>query len=343
MSLAYSATANATAYATSISTSSGISVTTGDLIVIGWGGLDSTRDPTTCSDSLGNTYTVRDVRDSTNDSTLRIGWCVSAFTGSATFTGNMVDTASQRCYITVITFTVDSGDTISVDSYGTLTAGWTDSPFLTSEFTISGTDCVAVAFICAISPQTYSNHEIPDGTAASTVTSGYGSQASFYQLITSTGSGVEAAVNSTSSSGIAAECVVFKSTASAGAESLASTVNSSSSVTAMVNRILYPRTSVTSASTISNTPMYRFRYYANAVTSAASTLWGNLTELAGNIIEELSAIISAASSVTGNIYRRIYHAVVVTPISTIAGSLTKLSGAIGDRFRIYMRIGRGRF
>jgi len=318
MSLAYSATANATTWGTSVSTSSGISVSVGDLIVIGWGGMDSRYDPTTCSDSLGNTYTLRSVLDSTNDSTICIGWCISAYSGSATFTGNMVSTASQRCFITVITFTVDSGDTISVDDEGTLVSGWASSPFITSEFSVTGTDCVAVAFYSAMLSPTFSNQEIPDATAATVVTSGYTNATTFYQLITSTGSGLEAATNSSASAGVAADCVVFKSTASAGSEALASTVTIGSSPKAMITRILNPRTSVTSISTVGTTPLYRIRYYANAVTTAASTI-------------------------TGNFFRYSFKQAVVNAATIVAGSLTKLGSGIGSRLRIYMRIGRGRF
>jgi hypothetical protein len=213
MSLAYHDTITATTWAASVVTDPGIGVSVGDLVVILWGGQDSTYLPTTCSDSLGNTYTLRTARDSTNDSTMRIGWCVSAFDGSATFTGNVA--GAQRCFITVVTYTVDAGDTISVDSYGTLTSAWAESPFITSEFNITETDCVAVAAFSAMLSPTWSNKEIPNGTAASEITS-YASFPVFYQLFTSTATGVEAAVDSSASAGVVAECVVFKSVAAAG-------------------------------------------------------------------------------------------------------------------------------
>jgi hypothetical protein len=216
MSLAYHDTANGTTYGTSVVTSGGIGVSIGDLLVVCIGGSDDRYAPTTISDSIGNTYNLQDVRNNANGSTFRMGWCVSASAGSVIFTGNFVDTASQRAMITVVTFTVDAGDTVSVDSNGILVSAWADQPFITSEFNVTETDCVAVASFIATGPQTYSNHEIPNGTGAQVVTSGYGSQATFYQLFTSTATGVEAAVDSAGNSGIAAECVVFKSVAAAG-------------------------------------------------------------------------------------------------------------------------------
>jgi hypothetical protein len=204
-------TAWATSYAQTVSTASAITVSAGDLIVIGWGSLASSCDPSTVYDSLGNDYSLLSSLDSGNDSTLCVAWCVSAESGSLTATGNIAGAASQRVYITVVVMRPDAGDTVSMDDFGYLQTSWDSPPYTTSEFDATQDDSVVVGFAATSgSTTTWNDPEVPAGTDANQVNS-YGAFGAFYQILTAAASGLEAKMTASASGGVSMEGVSFKS------------------------------------------------------------------------------------------------------------------------------------
>jgi len=198
-----------------ITTDAGINIAVGDLIVVGVGTNDSTIDPSGLSDSLGNSYTLRAVIDSTNNSNLMIAWCVAANAGSATFTASF-GAGSATKYMNILVFTPDAGDTVTLDVANSGSSGWGSSPWQTGTGNTTGTDEIIVAFFHAGAGMTYSNHEIPSGTAATAISSANANAAAFYRIATDAISGCMGEVDVTAAQAFAAEFVAFKSAAGGG-------------------------------------------------------------------------------------------------------------------------------
>jgi hypothetical protein len=105
---------------------------------------------------------------------------------------------------------------VTLDATNSGSSSWGSSPWQTGTANTTGTDEIIVAFFHAGAGMTYSNHEIPSGTAATAISSANTNAAAFYRIATGTISGCMGEVDVTASQSFAAEFVAFKSEAAGG-------------------------------------------------------------------------------------------------------------------------------
>jgi hypothetical protein len=216
MAIAYKAQATGAVYgAAGVATSVGVNIAVGDLIAIGIGTDDSTIYCTGLTDTAGNTYTLRTAIIGGN-ATLVVAWCVATQANASNiFTATFsAGTASKS--INAVAYTIDSGDTVSLDITGFLSSAWQASPWTTSSGNTTGDDEVCIAFYQSSSAKTYSNQEIPAGTAATVLTVASENTTAFYRILTTPTNGINAETDVNTAGAVTAELVTFKSTAAAG-------------------------------------------------------------------------------------------------------------------------------
>lgn len=217
MGLAYSTTTSTSDYGQGNLTTSGLSIAVGDLIAVSISCNTSSYNPTGISDSAGNTYTTQTRRDNTSMA-MMVGYTVATTGGaSVTITGEFESGGDNTRIVNVMVFTPDSGDTVSLEMSSYKESGWESSPWETgSAGNLTEADSVACAFFHNTSSKTWSNQEIPSGTAATNLSVDDDRTQMFYRIFTATENGIEGEVDVTTSSRYVAEILVFKSVASAG-------------------------------------------------------------------------------------------------------------------------------
>ena len=212
MGLAYKAVATTSSYGSgNVTTDSGIAVAVGDLVVASITSNDSSVDAAGFTDSVGNSYTLRDVVDAGNSSSQRLAYCIATKAGaSVTFTASFGAGSSTKA-INLVTFLPDSGDTVSLEIGLTGSSSWVESPWSTSSDDTVSTDAVAVAFFFCGAAKTYSDEEIPENTAATVLTPANTGSTYFYRILTAGVTGIEAITVTNGNGSFAGELLVFQS------------------------------------------------------------------------------------------------------------------------------------
>ena len=231
MALALRDDAAATAYPSGTTTTITVDTLLGNLIVVFIGVVSSTKYCTGVSDTIGNTYTLRSVVLNSNGANVLFAYCLSSIgTNASNVITVTLNTGSVRTNINASTWTVDSGDTVSFDDAANKTSGWEGSPWETaSDLTTTGTDELVIAgFQANASARTYSNQEIPSGTAANVLTSPGNGSTIFYRVLSSTLTNEEAETDVDSSAYYACEVLTFKSVSSGGGSTTISDTGSGS-------------------------------------------------------------------------------------------------------------------
>ena len=199
-----------------------INVQETDLIVVSVGNPIATVWCTGVTDTIGNSYTVR--TGVINDCSLVFAYCLSSIGSNA---GNVITASFNNAdedgkSIIVSSWAIDSGDVVTLDGSANKTGGWEASPWETaSDLTTTGTDELVIACFQANATVTYTNHEIPSGTAADGVLCdpGYGI-IGFYRILTETLTNEEAEVDPSAENKYSAEVLAFKSEAGGGGISM---------------------------------------------------------------------------------------------------------------------------
>jgi len=209
---AFSDADNVGAYgSTAVSTSTGVDIAVGDLVVVAaWGNLE----PTAFVDSESNSYTLATSAAQSNNN-VRIAWCVATNGGSGVTHTVTYEAGTGTRTVNVLVFTPDSGDTVSVDFEVSEVLGWTDSPFETPSDDTTEADAVGVAIIGSNGTETWTNQKI-GGSAATVQTMTYDYATVFYRILTAQADGVTA-YTELGAGTESAEMLVFKSVAAGGA------------------------------------------------------------------------------------------------------------------------------
>ena len=219
MAITYQDDAEATAFITG-SIAATIDVAAGDLIVVFIGTTDPTVWCTGVTDDIGNTYTVRTAL-ATTASTLVFAYVLSSVGADATnvITATFNNATATTKNIIASCYQPDSGDVVTLEDSSNKASDWEASPWETpiDAINTTGTDELLIAAFQSGAALTYTNHEIPSGTAADGVFTGvHGSEVCFYRILTATLSNGEAEVDVSASQRYCAEILAFKSTAAAG-------------------------------------------------------------------------------------------------------------------------------
>jgi len=223
MSFAIGLQGNGSSYGSGSLACAAFNVAAGELIVV----AASTRDRDTwctgVTDTAGNSYTVRSAIINTDGNCTQVmAYCLSSALQAGniiTCTYNNADNAGKQ--VIAAAFTPDGGDTVSLDASASAISGWEASPWETGTFTTTGNDEVGVAGVqCGSNTLTYSNHEMPSGTAAVALTGPGNGCDAWYKLFTSTQSSIVAEIDPSASQRYAMEVVCFKSVAAAGGLSI---------------------------------------------------------------------------------------------------------------------------
>ena len=215
MAVTYKATAKNTAWtAGTLATSSAINVAVGDLCVIAINTIDNTVWCTGLTDTAGNSYTIR-TRISASYETVVFAWCVATIANANNiFTASFNNATATRKNITAAVYTIDVGDIVTLENAGSLTSDWLASPWTTGSAAFTGTDGIG---ICDVQGNacTYTNQEIPSGTAATAVANNANADLLFYRILSSPESET-GEVDPSATGSVAMELLVFKSVAAAG-------------------------------------------------------------------------------------------------------------------------------
>ncbi len=199
-----------------LATDTTINVAVGDLCVVVVTGASAGVFCDALTDTAGNSYTVRTaiIFSFIN---LVIAWTIATSANASNiFTAGFDDEiTSARKNIDALVFTPDGGDTVSFDVTASGGSSFEASPWETGQANTTGTDEVIVCGILGTGGGiTTSNHEIPDGTAATVDINDFDLSV-FYRIATATISNCEGIEDTTGSAGYAAEFVSFKSVAAA--------------------------------------------------------------------------------------------------------------------------------
>ena len=216
MGFAINDTGAATAYSATSEVVS-VDVTAGDLIVVGVTTADNTIGATGISDDDGNDYVTGDAHaHSVSAITLRLAYCLSAKASGTVNITVTFDAGACRKNLLVATYTPDSGDTVSLDVSNFVEGGWEASPWETSQVTTTGDDEVCVAFVMSgNSGTTYTNPEIPSGTAGIVIESVQLGMEGWYRILSATMSNGIAEIDPSVTNRYLIEMFCFKATAAA--------------------------------------------------------------------------------------------------------------------------------
>ena len=190
-----------------------LSVTAGDLIVVGCG--CGTQNPycSAIADDDGNEYTLGAIVFSdSNIVSVRVGYAIAKSTQAALTITCSVSASSQKD-AWAVAFTPTAGKTPSYDTCGIKAgASFEASPWETLTFTTTGDDEVCIAFFKGNGATPFSNEEIPNGTAATGVLgTAAGNLHCFYRIGTVSNDIAEMATSG--SQYYAAACYCFKAEA----------------------------------------------------------------------------------------------------------------------------------
>lgn len=108
------------AFATTVAVTLGGSVAVGDLIVgkVGWGDQGLTEVPTSVADNLGNSYTIitgTKTRDTSNNQSNVMFYCISGFSGTPTVTATFPTTPFERQYRDIEIGQFTGADSVPLD------------------------------------------------------------------------------------------------------------------------------------------------------------------------------------------------------------------------------------
>jgi hypothetical protein len=189
-----------------------VNVTAGDLIVVMTQTNIATRYLNGVADDGINSYNLLTLAQASTSATARIAWAIASGTlADNDITATFSD--STNCTVIVAVFTPDSGDTVTVDDEGAYFNDWDSTPWQTASIDVTGTDVVVCAVFGTQEAETFSNHEYPSGTSATSLTSAKNRAAALYRITTDSGlAEVDISLTNAQASCIAA----FKSTASGG-------------------------------------------------------------------------------------------------------------------------------
>jgi len=295
-----------------------INVQEGDLVVV----AIMTHDPDIyCSgvtDDIGNDYVVR-TAITVNYASFVFAYVLSSVGTDATneITATF-EAGSARKNMIASSWAIDSGDTVTLDDASDNSSAWGESPWDTTANAINttGDDELVIAAFQGYGETTYTNHEIPSGTAATVLTDSEYGETMFYRILAATLADGEAEVDPSATNYFVAECLAFKSEAAGGEEhALAGTIANSAAVDGAIvaNRKLlggFANTSSLSGSAI--------------LSRALSGSFANTAALSGNIFRTrlLSGDIASLSSLIASTLNR------TRPISGSFDSQAALTGAI---------------
>ena len=320
-----------------------VAVSAGDLIVVGAGSMSASILVTGIADADGNTYTLRDVVASTT-SHVRTGRAIAAQANASLQITVTFDTGSIRRNAGVVVARADAGDTIAFDTAASKAGGYEASPHETAAFTTTGDDEFTVAFIQESSTITFSNQEIPSGTAATDIAVG-NSADMFYGIHAATLSNAIAEVDTSGSSRYAIEVLAFKATASGGTpQELAGIVDAESSVAgaAQAAKQLAGSVPATSATVGAIEVSHALAGQASATSSAAGAVQHDvnlsgdapaLSEVEGRLSAggaELEGAVDAQSTLAGALLVQRYLAGEAPAEAALSGALTVIR-ALGGR------------
>ena len=234
-----------------------ITVVAGDLIVVGAGQLFDT-DPyvTSFTDTAGNTYTLRANMD--GERTDRVGYCINALgNASNVITANFSDGTDSQLAISVASFQPSSPTDVSIDDQGwTKQSGYEATPWETSEDDTTGSDEICVAYFGSDAHITFSDPEIPIGTAADGST--LGNRSCLFWAALATPTTIAAQVDSSSSTYYQAEMLCFNiaeasSSSSSSSQSISASSSSSSESVSVSSSSSSESTSISSSSSSEST------------------------------------------------------------------------------------------
>lgn len=210
MALVFSDQGNNSAFTSGSVAASAVNVATDDLIVAHVGTVSSTIYCTGVTDTAGNTYTVR-TQVANGNSSMVVAYVLAATAHATNVVTATFNTGSTRKNIIVSTYTPDGGDTVTLDVVMNGGSAFENSPWETGQDDTTGTDEVCVAAFQSNAGRTYSNQEIPSGSAATVLTSPDSGMTGFYRILSATQANNEAEVDVTSGGAYSCELVCFKS------------------------------------------------------------------------------------------------------------------------------------
>jgi hypothetical protein len=218
MALTQVDTATASTYSATATITADVNVAEGDLIVIGaTGGTDAIY-PDTFADENSNNYSVGTLRTQSTSASLRLAYCIANTTNAANTITVTFTAGTSRRTLRIAVFRPDAGDTVTLHD-SAYQCAYEASPWETATFDITGdnpVDVVAVAFVKSGGTITFSNHEVPSGTAATVIETDEATATGFYKILTSTVSSAIAEIDVNTAGNYAMEVYVFKATAAGG-------------------------------------------------------------------------------------------------------------------------------
>lgn len=202
-------TGAASTYGSTVTLTVDVAVNAGDLIVVGAGGSAAAIYPNAFADEDANEYTVRTLLTQSTTASLRTAYAIAAGNNAALTITVTFEAGTTRRNLRVVVFRPDSGDTVSLDDAATK-AAYEASPWETGTFDTSGDDEAVVAFVRSAGTITFSNHELPSGTAATVIETDEATMTAFYKLLTETVSSAIAEVDTSGSDNYCMEVLAFK-------------------------------------------------------------------------------------------------------------------------------------
>ena len=184
-------------------------VAAGDLIVVGSGNpTDTGFTLSGVTDEDDNTYTLTTTRAAGSQVLCRMAYAIAAKTNSTLTITFAFDAGTFRKNVYAAVFRPDAGDTVAYDTEAYKQSGYEASPNETAAFSTTGNDEVCIAIFQG-GAATFSNQEIPSGSAATVV----GSQVYstfFYTFFTSTQSSIIAETDASTSQYYVCQLLAFK-------------------------------------------------------------------------------------------------------------------------------------
>jgi len=219
MAFTFITEANVTAYTTGTITTAAFNVSAGDLIVVAIGVINAGVWAASLADTAGNSYTLlTPIVNVVGSCTQTFAYCLS----SSAQAGNQVtvtfNEAVSNCRKNALAsvYTPDGGETVTYDVEANAISGWEASPWETGTCNTTGDDEVCVASVQTTAAVTFSNQEIPGGTAATLLTSPSTTMAGWYRILAATAAGLYAEIDVDASRRYVMQLVTFKSVVAGG-------------------------------------------------------------------------------------------------------------------------------
>ena len=191
-----------------------VEVLAGDLIVV-WANSNShTNSPVSCADTEGNTYINRGTL-ANNENSSKMFYVLNADPNASNTISVTYDAQGNR-QADIIVFVITPSDTAAIDDQDWSKAANNEaSPWETPTKTNTGIDTIAIAGFSANGTTSYSNNEIPSGTAADGSIAGVSRSILFYKAINSS-SAIEAETDPNNTDPYCAEMLCFDIAAAGG-------------------------------------------------------------------------------------------------------------------------------